>query len=75
MYSPANVHAVFAIQTVKFCTRLPCALAKTSPDVSFFCLIFVSQDFSGNVDHLSPNVFGEKKKRKNPRRSDLAMGL
>ena len=29
--SPANVHTVFSIQTAKFCARLLCALAKTSP--------------------------------------------
>ena len=30
MYSPANVHAVFLVQAVNFCTRLLYALAKTS---------------------------------------------
>ena len=32
---PANAHAVFSIWTLKFCKRLLCALAKTSP-VFFF---------------------------------------
>ena len=40
-YLLANVHAVLSIQTVKLCARLLCAVAKTSPVVLFFCLIFV----------------------------------
>ena len=36
--------AVFSIQTVKFCARLLCALAKTSPMFFLFC--FFLPDFS-----------------------------
>ena len=36
MYSLVNVHAVSSIQNMKFCTRLLCAHAKTSPDLFFF---------------------------------------
>ena len=38
MHYPANVHAVFSIQTMKFCTRPLCVLAKTSRDVCVFFL-------------------------------------
>ena len=36
IYSPANVYAVFFIQTMTFCTCLLCALAKTSHVFFFF---------------------------------------
>ena len=39
LYSPANVPAVFPIQTVRFFTRLLCAVAKTSPVVFVFFLL------------------------------------
>ena len=39
-YFPENVLAVFSIQAMKFCTRLVCALAKTSLEFLF------SPDFS-----------------------------
>ena len=53
-YSPANVHAVFFIQTVNFCTRLVRALAKTSPVGGFFffffsCLVFRQSRFFGKI--------------------------
>ena len=41
IYSAAKVHAVSWIQTVKFCTRLLCAIPKTSPvGFLFFFRIF-----------------------------------
>ena len=39
IYSPANVHAFFSIQTVKLCTRLLCAVAKTSPAFFYVCFL------------------------------------
>ena len=38
----------------------------------FFFLIFRQQSFSENVNHLSPNIFGEKKSK---RKSDLGLGM
>ena len=69
LYSPGERPRRFFDSDREICTRLRelCALAKTSPDVCFFCLIFISQDFSENMDHLSPIFFGEKEKKKPPR--------
>ena len=72
-YSPSNVNAVFSIQTVKFCTRLLCVIAKTSL-VGFlfiFCLIFRQLIFFEKCDPPYANFFRRKKKR----RSDLGMGM
>ena len=62
MYSPANVHAVFSIQTVKFAHVFYVPLRK--PLVVFFSLFacfFVRQVFLENVNHLRPKCFGNKK--------------
>ena len=71
MYSPENKCPTpfFDSDTCDFATRLLCALAKTSPDVFFFLFVpdFLSVEiFSGNVDHLGPIFFGEKKRTPPP---------
>ena len=40
IYSLAKVHAIFSIQTVKLCTRLPCAIAKASLTCRLLLLFF-----------------------------------
>ena len=41
IYSPANFHAVSSIRTVKSCSRLLCAVAKTSPVQGFLFFLFL----------------------------------
>ena len=68
MYSPVNVHAVFSIQTVKFCTHTSSMCHCNCKDricrvlFVFFCPLFRQLRFCGNVAHLRPNIFGEKQK-------------
>ena len=65
MYSPANAHAVFSIQTVRPCTGLLFVIAENSP-VAWFCScpIFCQLRFFGNVIHLRPKTFAAKKPKK-----------
>ena len=66
MYSPANAHAVFSIQTVRPCTGLLFVIAENSP-VAWFCScpIFCQLRFFGNVIHLRPKTFAAKKNKEN----------
>ena len=54
-YSPANIHAIYSVQTVKLCTRLLCAVAETSPVVIFLVLFCFLPDF------LSVHIFGKSR--------------
>ena len=77
IYAPAKVHAIFSIQTVKFCpsSMMMCPCEDLAQWL-FFCLfVFVLDSWSatiyisGKVDHLSPN------KKNPPPESDLGMGM
>ena len=66
---PGECPRVFSIQTVKVCTRLLCALAKTSPDVFWF--VSFSPDFSSvkifrKMWTTLTQFFRRKKRRKKP---------
>ena len=41
----------------------------------FVPLICVSSNFLENVDHLRPNIFGEKKRKEKKRKTGLGMGM
>ena len=68
---------IFWIQTMKFCTRLLCALAKTSPDGLFVLPDFLSvKIFRKMWSTLAPQVFWRKeRKRETLRESSLGMGM
>ena len=73
-YSPANVHAIFLIQTVNFCTRLLCAIAKTSPVVPFFLSDFSSvKGFRKMWPTLDKHISARKKNKL--RKSGVGMGM
>ena len=75
MYSPADVHAVYSSQTVKFCKRLLCALAKTSPDDFLFLQDFSSVEISQKMWTTLAQLFSAKTKSKKIRGSNLGMGM
>ena len=62
---PANVHAVFSIQTVKTSTAFLCAVAKTSPvgGRSYFCLIFRQLGFWKIWTTLYQNISAKETKK------------
>ena len=71
-YSPANVHAVFSIQTVKNCTRLLCDIAKTSP--VFFFRAFSRLRFFGKFGPPCAHFCWTKKKTREKTPADQASG-
>ena len=75
-YSPANVHAVFPIQTVFFfSTRLLCALARTSPDFFFFLPDFLPVKIFRKMWTTLAQPFSAKNKKKRRKKRGSGLGI